>query len=41
MGKHTETQFAYLRLKLGRNTHVERKGMSVLSNEKERRKEVI
>ena len=34
-------QFVYLTLKQGRNTHPERKGMGVLSNEEEHSKEVI
>ena len=35
MGEHTEKQFVYLRQKLGRNTHPERKGMGILSNKEE------
>ena len=38
MGKHTEKQFAYLRQKQGRNTHLE-KSAGVLN--KKRSKEVI
>ena len=41
MGEHTEKLFIYVSQKLGRNTHPERKGMGVLSNEEERNKEVI
>ena len=36
-----ETQFVYLRLKQGRNAHLELKGVSVLPNEEECSKEVI
>ena len=41
MGEHTEKQFVYLRQKLGRNTHPERKGVGVLSKEQESSEEVI
>ena len=33
MGEHTEKQFAYLRQRQGRDTHVERKGACVPLNE--------
>ena len=36
MGEHTEKQSVYLRQKQGRDTHLERKGTGVLSNEEER-----
>ena len=41
MGEHTEKQFVYLRQKQGRNTHPERKGVGILSNEEKCSKEVV
>ena len=41
MGEHTDRQFVYVRQKQGRNTHPEKKGMGILSNEEERSREVI
>ena len=38
MGEHTEKQVGYLRLKLGRDTHPERRGMVVLSKEEKQSK---
>ena len=35
MGEHTGKQFVYLTQKQGRDTHSERKGMGILSNEEE------
>ena len=35
MGEHTEKQVVYLREKQSRNTHQERNGMAILSNELE------
>ena len=41
VGEHTEKQFVYLRQKQGRNTHPERKGVGILSNEEKCSKEVV
>ena len=41
MGEHIENHFVCLRVKQGRNTHLERKGMCVHPNEEEYSKEVI
>ena len=41
MWESTEKQFIYVRQKQGRNTHPERKGMGILSNEEEHSKEAV
>lgn len=41
MGEHTEKQFAYLRQRQGRDTHVERKGAGVPLNEEGLSKEAV
>ena len=35
MGEHTGKHFVYLTQKQGRDTHLKRKGMGILSNEEE------
>ena len=41
MVKHTGKSFVYLRQEQGRNIHLERKGVGILSNEEEYAIEVI
>ena len=41
MWKITQRKFVYLGQKLGRNTHLDRKDVSVLPNEKECSEEVV